>query len=95
MNKQKLYTFDEDFKKRLEDPKFKKEWDKSEPERLLGHSLMEMIIKRKTDYKKLAKKTKISEETIGDIILGFTNPKLSLLKKLASSLDSKLVLRFE
>jgi len=56
---------------------------------------MEMIIKRKTDYKKLAKKTKISEETIGDIILGFTNPKLSLLKKLASSLDSKLVLRFE
>lgn len=95
MNKQKLYTFDEDFKKRLKDPDFKKEWDKSEPERLLGNSIMDIIIKRKTDYKKLAEKTKISEKTTGDIILGFANPRLSILKRIAEALNSKLTLKLE
>ena len=82
MKKHTFYTFDDHFKELMKNPSFKKEWDDSESERLLGSSLMNMIIKRKTDYKKLATRTKISRVTISEIILGNANPKLSILKNL-------------
>ena len=95
MRKHKLYTFEDDFRKRLKDPKFKKIWNDSEPERLLGKSLIGKIIQKKINYKELARKSKVSERTINQILFGDSNPKLSTLKRLASALDSKLILQFK
>lgn len=95
MRKHKLYTFEDDLKKRLKDPEFKKIWNNSEPERLLGKSLIGKIIQKKINYKELARKSKVSERTINQIIFGDSNPKLSTLKRLASALNSKLVLGFK
>lgn len=92
--KSRIYTFDDHFKKLMKNPKFRKDWEESETERELGKSLMGIMIKRKTDYKKLSKKSKISQKTINDIILGETDPKLSILKKLAQALDTKITLQF-
>lgn len=93
--KNKIYTFKDHLKESLKDPKFKKIWDNSETERLLGKSLIGKIIQKKIDYKELARKSKVSERTINQILFGDSNPKLSTLKRLASALDSKLILQFK
>ncbi|MDP3994680.1 MAG: helix-turn-helix domain-containing protein [bacterium] len=95
MRKHKFYTFEDDLRKRLKDPEFKKIWNDSEPERLLGKSLIGKIIQKKINYKKLARKSKVSEQTIYRIVFDNSNPKLSTLKRIATALNSKLVLQFK
>lgn len=93
--KSKIYTFKEDLKRRLKDPEFKKVWEDSELEYMLADSIIRKTIQKKINYKQLAKKAKIADATLNNILFMNGNPLLSTLKRLADALDSKLILQFK
>lgn len=95
MKNKLIYTFEEDLKKRLKDPGFKKAWEESEPEYLLAKQLIEKRLKKKISQRALAKKLRTSQAVISRIETMSANPSLSLLKRIAEVLNTKLVLRFK
>lgn len=95
MKKKLIYTFQEDLRKRLKDPKFRKAWKESEPEYLLSCALIEKRLAKKISQRGLAKKTNTTQAVISRIETMSANPSLFLLKRLAKALDSKLILQFK
>jgi len=93
--KLKLYTFEEDLAKRLKNPKFKKEWEKSEVEFLLAESLIKKRLAKKISQRTLAKRLKTSQAAVSRIETMSGNPSFAFLKRIAEALDSKLVLQFK
>lgn len=100
MNKQILptdrpiYTLEDDLKKRLKNPKFKKEWDGSEPEYQLACRLIEARLKRKLSQRDLAKKVHTSQAVISRIEAMSGNPSLFLLKRIAQALGTNIKISF-
>lgn len=92
--KNKLYTFEEDLKRRLRNPEFRKAWEESETEYLLAKQLIKKRLAKKMSQRDLAKKLKTSQAVISRIETMSGNPSLSLLKRIAEALDSKLTLQF-
>lgn len=88
--KQFLYTFEDDLKKRLQNPEFKKAWDESEPEYLLSKQLIEKRLAKKLSQRDLAKKLNTSQAAISRIESMNGNPSFDFLKRIAIALDSKL-----
>lgn len=88
------YTFQEDLKERLKNPKFKKAWVESEVEYLLAKQLIERRLDKKMSQRELAKKLKTSQAVISRIETMSANPSLALLKRIARILNTKLILRF-
>lgn len=93
--KNKLYTFEEDLKRRLGNPAFRKEWEASQAEYELGRILIEKRLTKHLSQRDLAKKAKTTQAVISRIESMNSNPSLFLLKKIASALDSKLKVAFE
>jgi len=93
--KSKIYTFKEDLKRRLKDPEFKKLWEENEPEYVLAEQIIQKRLKNKISQRTLAKKLKTSQAAISRIESMNGNPSLSFLKRLATALDSKLILQFK
>ncbi len=91
----RIYTFEEDLAERLKNPKFKKEWEKSETEYQLAREIIRKRLAQKISQRALAKKLKTSQAAISRIESMNGNPSLSFLKRLASALNSKLVLGFK
>lgn len=94
MNKVILYTFRQDLEKRLKNPKFKREWENSEVEFQLGKKLIEARIKRNLSQRDLAKRVGTSQAAISRIEAMNANPSLSLLKRIAQALNTKLHISF-
>ncbi len=94
MVNQKIYTFQEDLAKRLKNPKFKKVWEDSETEYQLAVKVIEARLRRKMSQRDLAKKVKTSQAAISRVEAMNGNPSLSLLKRIASALDTKLSIGF-
>lgn len=86
----KVYTFREDIKKRLKDPEFKKVWEESETEYQLSRQLIERRLSQKMSQRQLAKKAKTTQAVICRIETMEANPSLSLLKKIAVALGTKI-----
>lgn len=86
----KLYTLQDDLQKRLKDPKFRQLWKESEVEYQLARKLIEKRLIRKISQRDLAKKAKTTQAVISRVESMESNPSLSLLKKLAKALDSRL-----
>lgn len=86
----KVYTFEEDLKKRLKNSKFKKEWEDSEVEYQLSCKLIEARLAKKLSQRDLAKKIGTSQAAISRIEGMNGNPSLALLKRIATALDTKL-----
>ncbi len=95
MKNKLLYTFEEDLTRRLKNPKFKKAWEESEPEYLLAKQLIEKRLAKKISQREMARKLKTSQAVISRIETMSGNPTLSLLKKIASVLDTQLRLQFK
>ena len=95
MKKNLTYTFREDLRKRLKDLKFKKAWEKSEPEYLLSKMMIEKRLAQQISQRQLAKKMKTTQAVISRIESMNANPSLFLLKRIAEALDSKLILQFK
>ena len=88
------YTFEEDLAKRLKNPTFKKEWGKSELEYYLAKQLIEKRLKKHLSQRNLAKKLKTTQAVISRIETMQANPSLSLLKRIAEALDTKISIQF-
>ncbi len=94
MNKQKIYTFKDDLRESLKDPEFKKVWEESEVEYKLACKLIEARIAKKMSQRDLAQKIGTSQAAISRIEAMNGNPSLSLLKRVASALNSELQVSF-
>lgn len=94
-NKLKYYSSEDHLKELLKDPKFKKAWDESEVEYELARQMIMKRLEKKMSQRFLAKKLKTTQAVISRIETMEANPSLSLLKRIATSLDTKLVLRFK
>ncbi len=88
-----MYTFEDDLKKRLKDPAFKKAWEESEPEYQLARQLIATRLSQKMSQRDLAKKVKTTQAIISRIETMQANPSLALIKRIAQTLDLKLDLR--
>jgi ribosome-binding protein aMBF1 (putative translation factor) len=95
MRNKLYYTFEEDLEKRLKDPKFKRAWEETEVEYQLARQLIEKRLAKKMPQRELAKKAKTTQAVISRIETMEANPSLSLLKKLAQSLDAKIEISFK
>lgn len=89
----KIYTLEDDLKKRLKDPEFRQLWKESELEYQLARKLIEKRLTRKMSQRELAKKVKTTQAVISRIESMSSNPSLGLLKRLARALDSHLEIR--
>ena len=89
-----VYTLEDDLKKRLKNPKFKKEWEDSEAEYQLACKLIEARLKRNLSQRDLAKKVHTSQAAISRIEGMSGNPSLSLLKRIAQALGTSIEISF-
>lgn len=90
MKHRSIYTFEDHLKKSLKDPEFKKIWEDSEIEYQLSCKIIEARLIGKLSQRDLAKKVKTSQAAISRIEGMNGNPSLSLLKRIAAALDTKL-----
>jgi ribosome-binding protein aMBF1 (putative translation factor) len=93
MKNKYYYTFDEDLQKRLKDPEFKKIWEDGEPEYKLACQLIEKRLAKKMSQRDLAKKVKTTQAVISRLETMNENPSLSLLKRIAQALGTKINLQ--
>lgn len=91
----RIYTFEKDLAKRLKNPEFKKEWEKSEIEYQLARQIIKIRLAKNISQRLLAKKLKTSQAAISRIETMSGNPSLSFLKRIAEVFNTKLILKFE
>ena len=92
--KTKLINWRELDKKWMKDPKFVREWEKVEPEYQLARNLIGARLKRKLSQEELARKAGTKQPVISRIESMASSPSVSLLKRLAEALDTKLQITF-
>ena len=90
-----FYNYDDHLKESLKDPEFKKLWEESKPEYLLADSLIKTRLEKKISQRTLAKKLMTSQAAVSRIETMSGNPSLSLLKRIAEALNSRLTLKLE
>lgn len=89
-NKIKIFTLEDHLNKSLKDPEFKKAWEESEADYILACKLIEARLAKKLSQRDLAKKVGTSQAAISRIEAMNGNPSLSLLKRIADALNTKL-----
>ena len=91
----KVYTFRQDLKKRLKDPKFRKAWEESEAEYQIGRALIDKRIKERLSQKDLARRAHTTQAVISRLESMNANPSLDLLKRIASALNLHLKIQLQ
>lgn len=91
----RIYTFEQHLRESLKKPAFRKAWETSELEYQISRSIIEKRLGKKMTQKELAKRSKTTQTVISRIETMSGNPTLSLLKKIATALDSTLSLQFK
>lgn len=81
-------------KKLLKNKSFRKVAEKLEPEFILADSLITARRKKKLTQVQLAKKIGTKQPVISRLETATSRPSLSLLKRIAKVLDTKLTVRF-
>ncbi len=90
----KLISFDEVLKKQMKDPKFRKEWEKSEPHFQLMSAIIKARIEKKLSQQQLAKKAKTTQAVISRIQNATVSPTLDLMQRIAEAMGKRLEIRF-
>lgn len=93
MKRQHL-DFDIWLKESLQNPLFKKEYDRLEPEFAIIQAVIDARMKKGITQEKLAKKMGTTQSAIARLESGNANPSVSFLQKLALALNSKLEIKF-
>lgn len=91
----KVYTFQDDLKKRLKDPKFRKAWEESEAEYQISRALIAKRIQEKISQKELAKRANTTQAVISRLENMNANPSIGLLQKIASALNLRLKIQLQ
>lgn len=91
----KFYTFEEDLKKRLKNPQFRKAWKESEADALVARAVIEKRLAKKMSQRILARKAKTTQAVISRIEGMSGNPSIGLLQRIASAFGSHLKIAFE
>lgn len=87
-------TLNEYIKDQLKDPKFRKEWEKSEVHYQVTRELIKARIEGKISQRELAKRAKTTQAVISRIENMTTSPSIGLLQKIAKALNKKLEVKF-
>lgn len=90
----KLIPWEEIEKRWMKNPKFVRAWEKIEPEYQLARNLIGMRLKKKLSQAELAKKIGSKQPVISRLEAMSTTPSVSLLKRVAEALDTRLEIRF-
>ncbi|MDP1722101.1 MAG: helix-turn-helix transcriptional regulator [Candidatus Gottesmanbacteria bacterium] len=96
MKKRKIryYTFEDDLKKSLKDPGFRKAWKDSEAEYLVSRGIIEKRLAKKLSQRDLALRVKTSQAAISRVEAMNGNPSLGFLKRIATALGTNLRISF-
>ena len=90
----KMINFDDYLKEQLKDPKFKREWERTEPEYQVLSAIIKARIEKKLSQRELAKKAKTTQAVISRIENMEESPTIGVLQKIASSMGKKLEIKF-
>ena len=82
-------------KKLLKDKKFLKFAEGLEPEFILADSLIRVRKRQRLTQMQLAKKVGTKQPVISNLETASSKPSISLLKRIAQALDSRLTVKFE
>ncbi|MEK7141437.1 MAG: helix-turn-helix transcriptional regulator [Patescibacteria group bacterium] len=88
------YTFEDDLKRSLKDPGFRKAWADSEAEYLVSKAIIERRLAKKLSQRDLALRVKTSQAAISRVEAMSGNPSLSFLKRIATALGTNLRISF-
>ena len=94
MKRPKFINAEDLHRKWMENPKFRQEYEKLEPEFAIARTIIEARIKNKVSQEELAKKMGTGQAVISRLESASSSPSLSLIKRLASALNLKVELRF-
>ena len=87
-------TFDQYLKGQLKDPKFRKEWERTEAAYQVTRELIRARIEGKISQRELAKKAKTTQAVLSRIENMTVSPSIGLLQKIAHAMGKKLEVKF-
>lgn len=90
-----MMTWDKHRKILMKDPEVRKAWEETRIEREISHALIKARIEKRLTQVQLAKKLKTKQSVISRVESGQSTPSISLLKRLASALDTSLSVQFK
>ena len=90
----KNLTFKNYLKEQLKDPKFKREWEKSEAACQVTRAIIEARIQGKISQRELAQKAGTTQAVISRIENTSVSPSIGLLQRIANSIGKKLEIKF-
>ncbi len=78
----------------MENPEFRKEWERSEPEYQLNRAIIKARIEKNLTQKELARKAKTTQAVISRIQNSSVSPTLAMVQRIAEALGKRLVIKF-
>jgi len=95
MKQKKFYTHQEIHREWMKDPKYRREYEKLEPEFQIARALIDARVKKKMTQAEIARKAGTKQPVISRLEGAQGSPSLSLIKRIAKALDVRLVFRLE
>lgn len=89
-----MKSFRESLNMMLQDPEFKDEYDKIQPEMDIIRAMVDARVSQNLTQKELAERTGINQADISKLENGTRNPSINLLKRLAAGMDMVLKIEF-
>lgn len=87
-------AFDQYLKEQLKDPKFRKEWERTEAAYQVTRELIRARIEGKLSQRELAKKVKTTQAVLSRIENMTVSPSIGLLQRIAQALGKNLEVKF-
>lgn len=89
-----MKTLNEFLDQQMQDPEFKKEYEKIRPEMDIIRAIVDVRVSNNLTQKELADRTGINQADISKLENGTRNPSLRLLQRLADGMDMVLKIEF-
>ena len=89
-----METLNEFLDQQMQDPEFKKEYEKIRPEMDIIRAIVDARVSNNLTQKELADRTGINQADISKLENGTRNPSLRLLQRLADGMDMVLKIEF-
>jgi len=91
----KLISAEALHRKLMEDPEYRCEYEKLEPEFQIARALIDARVRKKMTQAEIARKAGTKQPVISRLEGAQGSPSLSLIKRIAKALDVRLVFRLE